>query len=131
MQAYALRQLDAAEAVEDPHDLFLVDHHAVGLVEDLLHDRVRVRRLLAAVLAVDVVVDHAAVERAGAVQGEQAIRSRMLSGFIRFSSSRMPSRFELEHALGVAALEQLVGLRVVERQLEQVDVDAARLLDRA
>ena len=62
-------QLDAAEAVQDPHDLFLVDHDAVGLGQDFLHDRVRIGRLLAAVLAVDVGVDHAAAERAGAVEG--------------------------------------------------------------
>ena len=38
-------------------------------------------------------------------------------------------RFQLEHALGVAALEQRVRLGVVQRQVVQVDLDAARLLD--
>ena len=37
---YALRQLDPAELVEDLHDLFLVDHDAVGLGQDRVHDRV-------------------------------------------------------------------------------------------
>ena len=62
-------QLDAAQPVEDPHHLLLVDHHAVGLFQDFLHHGVRVLGLLAAVLDLDVVVDHAAFQRAGAVQG--------------------------------------------------------------
>ncbi len=53
-------QLDAAQTVEDAHDLFLIDHDAVGLGQDFFHDRVRIGRLFAAVLAVDVGVDHAA-----------------------------------------------------------------------
>ncbi len=36
------RQLDVAQAIEDPHHLFLVDHHAVGLFQHFLHHRVLV-----------------------------------------------------------------------------------------
>ena len=53
----------------------------------------------------------------------------MLSGFIRFSSSRMPSDSSWNTPLASPRCKQLVGLRVVERQLVQVDLDAARLLD--
>ena len=44
MQRIRLRELDPPQAVEDPHDLFLVDHHPVGLFQDFLHHRVRVGR---------------------------------------------------------------------------------------
>ena len=42
--AIGVGQGDAAQPVEDPHHLLLVDHHAVGLGQDLLHHRVLVLR---------------------------------------------------------------------------------------
>ena len=33
------RQLDATQAIQNPHHLFLVDHDAVGLQQDLIDDR--------------------------------------------------------------------------------------------
>ena len=60
--AYACGELDAPQAVEDPHDLLLEDHHAVGLFQDFLQDGMQVDGLLAAVLDVDELVDHAAVQ---------------------------------------------------------------------
>src|SRR5207245_10831397 len=62
------RQLDATQAVENPHDLLLIAHDAVRLGQDIRHDRVRINRLLAAVLAVDVGIDHAAAERPGTIE---------------------------------------------------------------
>ena len=88
-----------------------------------------VGRLLAAVLAVDVSIHHAAVERAGTIEGRagddvaDVVRLQPLEQFAD------AVRLELKHALGVAALQQGVGLRVVQRQLVQVDLLAARLLD--
>ena len=114
-------QLDAAQAVEDAHDLFLKDHDAVGLAQDFLHDRVRVGRLLAAVLAVDVGVHHAAAERAGAVQGRAGDDVADVVRLHALEQLADAVGFELEHALGVAALQQGEGRRVVERQLVQVD----------
>ena len=102
---------------------------AVGFGQDLLHDGVGVRHRLAAVLAVDVGVHHAAVERAGPVQGRagddvaDVVRPQPLEQLAD------AVRLELEHALGVAALQQRVRLRVVQRQLVDVDRLAARLLD--
>ena len=63
-----LGELDATQPVEDPHHLFLVDHHPVGFFQHLLEHGVKVGRLLPAVLDVDVLVDHAAVERARPVK---------------------------------------------------------------
>ena len=47
----------------------------------------------------------------------------MLSGFMPLEQLADAVGFELEHALGVAALQQGVGLRIVERQLVEVDLD--------
>ena len=93
--------------------------------------RVRVRRLPPAVLAVDVLVHHPALERAGAVQGRarddvaDVVRLHPLEQFADALG------LELEHALGVAALQQLVRLGVVERQLVQVVVDRSSSSSRA
>ena len=43
--------------------------------------------------------------------------------------SRMPRRFELEHAAGEALAEDLVGRRVVEREIFGDELDAVALLD--
>ncbi|MBV8677815.1 MAG: DNA polymerase III subunit alpha [Planctomycetaceae bacterium] len=80
-------------------------------------------------LAVDVGIHHAAAERAGAVQRRagddvaDVVRPHPLQQLAD------AVRLELEHPLGVAALQQLVRLRVVDRQLVDVDRLAPRLLD--
>ena len=62
------RACSRASTWRDLHDLLLVDDDAVGVLEDRLQRRVRVLDLLAPVLAVDEVVDHAALERTRAVE---------------------------------------------------------------
>ena len=116
-----LGELDASQAVEDPHDLLLVDHHAVGLFQDLLEDGVEVDGLLAAVLDVDVFVDHAAVQRAGAIEGVGGDDVGEAVGLHLDQEVADAGRFELEDALGLAALEELEGLGVVEREAFEVD----------
>ena len=37
--AIGVGQLDAAQPVDDPHHLLLVDHHAVGFGQDFFHHR--------------------------------------------------------------------------------------------
>ena len=51
--------------------------------------------------------------------------SPKLVGFTAASVRRMPFRFELEHADRVAALEQLVDLRIVPGEPVEIDLDAA------
>ena len=83
-------QLDPAQTVQDPHHLFLVDHHAVGFAQDLLQHRMLVFGLLTSMLDFDVVIDHAAFQRAGAVEGIGGDNVVKRSGFIFCSRSRMP-----------------------------------------
>ena len=75
--------------------------------------------LLAAVLDVDVLVDHAAVERAGAVEGDGGDDVGEAVGLHLDQQVADAAAVELEDALGLAALEQLVGLGVVERQVDR------------
>ena len=55
-QLVGVGELDAAELIEDLHDRFLVNHDAVRLGQNLIHDRMHLRHRFLAVLA-------AAVER--------------------------------------------------------------------
>ncbi len=116
-----LGQLDAAQAIEDPHDLFLVDHHPVGLFQDVLHHRMLVLGLLPAMLPVDVGIDHAAVQRAGPVQGEDGDEVLEAVGLHLDQQVADARAIELEDAQGLAALEQFVGWFVVQRQGIQVE----------
>ena len=118
-------QRDAAQAVDDPHDLLLIDHHAVRFFEHVLHHRVLVFRLLPPVLDLDVVLDHAAFERAGAVEGVGGDDVAEAVGLHPLQEVADAAAFELEHAFRLAAAEQGVGFLVVEREAVGIDLLAA------
>src|SRR5260370_31294669 len=123
------RQLDPAQPVQDPHHLLLKNHYAVGFSQDLLHDLMRISRSFAPVLAVHVGFNHAAAERAGPIEsaaGDQIADVIWPHSLEQFADA---VRFKLEHALGIAALEQGIGLGIIEREFLEVDPFAARLLD--
>ena len=119
----AAQQVGAAEAVAghrlgDLHHLFLVDHDAVGLGQDVVDDRMR-RVPFLAVLAPAVIGDVG--HRAGTIQrdgGDQVLEP---------VGPHLPQRvahalaFHLEHPAGIAALQHLVGFRVVQRQAVEID----------
>src|SRR5665213_3111070 len=65
-QLVGVAQLDAAELVEDLHNLFLIDHNSVGFFKNLIHDWMHRRHRLAAMLAVAVGGDQ--FHRAGAIE---------------------------------------------------------------
>src|SRR5262249_2758414 len=119
------RQLDTAEVVQNAHDGLLVDHHAVRLAENLLDHRVRVLRRLAAVLALDVLVHHAAFERPRAVQRRTRDDVADVVRLHPLEQLADALTLELEHTLRVAALQELIHARVVERKLVYVDVGTA------
>ena len=66
-----LAQRVAGDAIGDLHHLLLVDDDAVGLLEEFLQLGQIVDDGFAAVLAIDEVVDHAALNRAGAIERVQ------------------------------------------------------------
>ncbi len=100
----------------------MIDDDAVGAAQDGLEQRVRIRDALAAVLAVDEDVDHAAVERPRPVEragGDDVLEHRRLELLHHLGEA---ARFQLEDAGGVAARDDLVGLLVVEGQARDVDL---------
>ena len=122
----AAQQVGAAERVagqhlRDLHHLFLVEDHAVGRREHRLQrgmqivDRRRVR-VVAAVLAVDEVADHAGLERARAEQRHQRhdvfepVRLQAPDQVLHAAG------FQLEHRGGLRLRHEVVGRLVVHRQ---------------
>ena len=104
------------EFLRDLHDLFLVNHDAVGGLQDAFEVGVRVLDFGEAVFAVDEVIHHAGAERAGAEEGDEGddvlegIRTQFADEFFHAAG------FELEDGGGVGGLQQFVGGGVVQRQ---------------
>jgi hypothetical protein len=96
-----------------------------GLVQHAFEQRVVVDDLLLAVLPLDEVLVHAAVERAGPEERERG--DQVLEAARAELGDHLPhaAAFHLEDADGVALGEELVGLGVVERELREVEVCAS------
>src|SRR5216683_5196200 len=84
------------QAVGDLHDLFLIQNHANGLFENFLQLGQIVRDFLFSVLPVDEVVDHAALDRTGAVQGIESGEIFETCGLIATQNITHAVRFKLE-----------------------------------
>jgi len=117
----ATQQVGAAQRIAgqdlgDLHHLFLVHDHAIGRRQHRFQRGMRIAHRGDAVLAVAPFAVHPAAQRAGAEQRGQrddvfeAVRLRPLQQFPH------AARFELEHRHRIAAREQRVGRRVVQRQ---------------
>ncbi len=101
----AAQQIGGAEGVTghrlgDLHHLFLVDHDAVGLGQDVVDDRVR-RLPLLAVLASAVIRDVG--HRAGAIQGDGGDQVLEPVGTHLPQHVAHALAFQLEHPAGVAS----------------------------
>ena len=104
---------EAGQLLGQQHDLLLVDRHAVGVVQVLLHVRQVVLDLAPAVLACNEVGD--VVHRTRAVEGvhrNEVLEPRRLQLDEPFLHTL---GLELEHAYRVAPREQRVGLGIVYR----------------
>ena len=97
-QQIGLAQRVARQTVGDAHDLLLVHHHAVGLFQDLLHLGQIVDHFLAAVLAVDEVVDHA--HGAGAIESVERDQIPDPVRLVAAQNVAHPGRFKLKDAAG-------------------------------
>ena len=122
-----LRQVNPAESVQNPHHLFLVDHHAVGLIHDRIDDRMDPWQRLLPVLDLHVGHDHAPFERAGSVEGRGGDDVGEFVGLHLGQQVAHPARLKLEDAFGFATLKQCKRGLVVERQLDRIDLDPAML----
>ena len=115
----------AGEDLRDLHHLFLVDDDAERLLQDRLELRMRIPGLRWVVLAeLARAIDRDVRHRARAVERDE--RDQVLEAVGLHLDERLAhaGAFHLEHADRLAAAQRLVGLRVVERQRRQVDLDA-------
>ena len=122
-------QRKAGQAIGDLHDLFLIQNHAVGLFQNFLQLGQIVSDFLFAVLAVDEVVDHAALDRAGAVQRVEGGEIFEARGLVAAQNVTHAVRFKLKNRRRFSAGKKFVGRLVIQRQRAQIDVrrcDSAR-----
>ena len=98
-------QFDFSETVQDAHDLLLVNHHAVGFGQNVFQHRMNILGLRAAVLHVDVLIDHSPTQRPGAVKGQDGDNIAEIIRFEPLQKVSDPFAFELEHALLFSAAE--------------------------
>ena len=110
-------QCVAADDLRNLHHLLLVDHHAVRRRQDRLETGVDVLESLRALLAAHVVGDE--LHRPRTVERHQ--RNHVVEALRRRLQEELAhaARFELEHGRRIAAAENVVGARVIQRQAIQ------------
>ncbi len=125
----SLAQREAAEFPCDTHHLFLVRNDAVGLAQDRLELRQFVLDLDLPALAGDEIIHHAAPQRAWSIQRVQ--RDQVFDGLrLRLPQNvPHPAALELEDAVGLRILKDLIGLRIVQRQRGDVEIDSRGAFD--
>src|SRR5215469_148738 len=119
---------EAGQAVGNLHDLFLIEDDPVGFFEDVFELREFVRDLRLAVLAVDEVIDHAALNGTRTVEGVERGQVFDARGLITAEDVAHAVRFELEDGGGFAARKESVGGFVVESKAVEIDGNAAVVL---
>ena len=112
------QQIGAAERVTADdlrhlHDLFLIDHDAVGLGQNRLDTRLRIIKALA-VFARDVIRNQ--IHRPRSIQRDQGDNVFKTVGPRLLQHVAHAARFKLEHRRGIGAGKNPVGRDVIERQ---------------
>src|SRR5208337_2249237 len=120
---------EGGQAIGDLHDLLLIEDDAVGFLENVFELRKFVGNFGFAMLAIDEIVDHAALNGAGAVEGVESGEILDARGLITTKDITHAVGLKLEDGGGVATGEKFVGGFVVEGQGVEVDFDLAILLD--
>ena len=110
----------ARQVPDDLHDLLLVDDASVGRLQDRLQLRALVADGIPVVLSLQVPRDK--VHGARTVEGDACDNVLQRGGLQLLHEALHPSAFQLEHALGLAAADHLHDLRVIEVDLQHVDV---------
>ena len=111
------RQRNLAKPVQDLHDLFLVDHDAIGLGQNFSQHVKLVFGLLAAVLHIDVLLDHTAFQRTRSVQSRGRDEVAEMVRLHLLQQIANPAALQLEHAASVTCLQQFKRLRIVQRKI--------------
>ncbi len=97
----------------DLHDLFLVNNDPVGVLQDRLQLGQVVDHLLAAMLALDEFIHHAAAQRAGTIEGAGSDHVFKAGGLQLDQHLLHAAGFKLEDAGGVAGGDQIVAGLVI------------------
>ena len=126
-QRVRLALREAGQLLRQQHHLLLVHRDPVGLLEVFFARVEIIRDGLLPVLPLDKRRD--VLERPRAVQRVHCDEVAEHRGLQILEVLLHPRGFVLEDADGLAALEELVGLRVVEREAVRVEVDAVAVLD--
>ena len=121
----AAQEVGAAEAISrhflrNLHDLFLIDHNAVGLGQDVVDFGVRgfpFLAVLAAVIIRNVCHGAGAIQRHGGDQVLETVGAHLAQCVAHALA------FHLEHPAGLATCQHLVGFLVVQGQVIEIDLD--------
>ena len=109
-------QRKAREPVGDLHYLFLINNYAESFFENVFQLGQIVSDFLFALLARNKIVNHAALNWAGAVERVERGQIFDARGIVAAKNVAHAVRFKLEDGGGVSAREKFVRGRVVERQ---------------
>ena len=105
---------------EDAHDLLLVHRHTVGGGQDGLQERGGVLHKGGILAVGDVAGD--SLHGAGTVEGDGSLNIANGAGLQPRQHLPHASRFQLEHAQGLPAADQLIGLGIVQRDTVKGEV---------
>src|SRR5450631_4051708 len=129
-QQIGVSQRVAGKHVGDLHHLLLVDDDAQRLLEDLLQIRELILHFAASPLALDEVVNHAALNRPGTIKRIQRRQIFDRSRLVPAQHVAHATRFKLKYARCQRTVKYLlVGLWIVELNRLQIDFRVPVLLD--
>ncbi len=111
------------------HHLFLIEDDAVRFFEDFFQLREFVADSGLALLAVDEIIDHATLNRAGAIERVEGGEILDTGRLVAAKDIAHAVRFKLKDGGGFSASEEFVGFGVVQSQIVDVNFRAAVLLN--
>ena len=117
------------EPLEDCHDLLLIDQHAERVAHHFLQLVEVVFDFLAPVAAINEVINHAAIDRAGSVERVERRQVFQAIGLQPAADVFHAVGFKLEDRFGLAVAEELQRRPVVERNLCEVERLGSLALD--
>ena len=115
----------------DLHGLFLKQRHAVGAPQHLHQRGAKVFDLLLALTAVDERMHHAALDRAGADDGNLAHQIIELAGLHPGQEIQLRPAFDLKRAHGIGAAEHVVDAGVFGRNIGEGHVLAPEFVQQS
>lgn len=119
-------EAESGELMGDTDDVFLIDHHAVGLMQDVVEFRQYSTRFFAEfgiAVALDVGAHHAAARDARTDDGAGRHQAQVVVG-LQFGQQRAHGgRLDVEAADGLALSQEVAHQRVVLKTLDVVYVD--------